>query len=107
MKIYKVLSQVNCEGRFYDGSGKEIGRFRQKEDAIKFAEQYALTSNACFPSIFWEKKKAEVYKTLCQEMSFIGAYERIEIKQSNVNAEKVLKLFTLEELEKEIARRRI
>lgn len=106
MKIYKVLSQVNCEGRFYDGHGKEIGRFRQRDAAIKFAEQYALTSKDCFPSEYWEAEKAKVYESLYQNMSFRGAYERIEIKQSNIDAEKVLKLFTIEELEAEINRRK-
>lgn len=102
MKVYKVLTQFDCEHRFYEGVGREIGHFRQREDAIKFAEQYALTSDDCFPSKYWDDEKSKVYESLSQKMRFDGAYRRVEIKESNINAEKFLKLFTLEELEKEI-----
>lgn len=107
MKIYKVLTQINCECRFYDGNGKEIGKFRHKDDAIKFAEQYALNSNDCFPSKYWDDVKSKVYESLSQKMRFDGAYERVEIKESDINAESILRLFTLDELEKEIERRKM
>lgn len=107
MKIYKVFTQINCEHRFYDGNGKEIGKFRHKDDAIKFAEQHALSSNACFPSKFWDDEKSKVHESLSTQMCFRGAYEIVEIKESNINAESILQLFTLEELEKEIARRKM
>lgn len=107
MKIYKVLSYIDSEGCFNrDCSPRNLGNFRKRLDAINFATKYALTSDSCFSSDAWDSEKQNVRDKLSQKMCFDGAFERVKIKQSNMNIEKYLSLFTTEELEKEIASRK-